>query len=693
MKSLILVLSLWVCFTARSQVLPAPSFDPYLPDYSAVSVWGSDVAVSTKAAFDSAVAVAQSNETQSHRITVTADWIDATTIYLGDWESNGELLHIVFSEGLEFGGRWTFNGTEGVVLSGGAVFAADGTGAQTSTESIRVMGTTQLLVDGLRFGRNHLPGDVTAYALGINSLSQDATLSVVHCEFNGLVEALSLRAGWFYVAENYFADIIDDVMAVQCYTSPAYIYLARNALANMTNDPAYAAFHPDFLQTGGPSDSAGGSYTVQVYANIGLADAGDAYGTQGFFQGDNKSDVVYVSDFRYNIVNINSYRGISVAPGVAQIISHNIITRVPTGSPSTAISQDSFPGIYIHGSTHPTGAVLVDSNIYHHIEDVSGGSITITETNQIELDYRSGTLIADPDSPRVVFPGSSARVDDTGADTGEIIETAPVVANLQDARDWVSTARQPVGGWSAFWGDEIGDPAFWGDDFVPAESGLLRTDGTGRMSWSIGSSGGMRFSFNGPIQVPSFGALVVDDLPLTQGDTAPSSAVDTGSVTWASDGVTLGASASNVSTIRIPSMDTFSLYFEFEQSTSLTGVPVLARLKDGKGGDQMTIRLQTDGDFEIQDPDGLVETSGFTDTQPVSAGTVNRLWVEATQEGALTLTHETGSTAKGTVDLTVPAVSWYNQIEEIELIGNAGGALRIDLLELQRGTSGVNADD
>lgn len=187
----------------------------------------------------------------------------------------------------------------------------------------------------------------------------------------------------------------------------------------------------------------------------------------------------------------------------------------------------------------------------------------------------------------------------------------------------------------------------------PPVSPIVKTDGSGRMKLNSVAAGGMRFSFNGPIQVPSFGAPTVESLPVSGSTT-----LSAGSATedhWHR------------------SLTAFSFSGSYTFNTGWAALSPVVEFLDGNGASQIKLRLQADGDLELQQPDGTQIDA--TNDQPISADTAYTIAVSGTMG--------TGANASITVSvngspvITTSTGEWDNQIEIVRFEENASGSVTI----------------
>lgn len=580
-----------------------------------------------------------------------------------------------------FGGFYISNST--VTVTGCEVYRVrDGLNANDSDMTVTGCDFVQIFEDAITGGRTHwtvddntatlfegvygkrfygtITGVITAGMLLDNGLSGDSkkVLSVVN-----------VAAG--YVEGHY-----------NNYRKPSISETFSDGLGNsieITSDTSeFDGIHGDFFQpllkAGGDSTENKRCYARRNYvyrtSDYTFDTLGQEQNVQGILAQLNGSAYNHAPlDISYNVIAGGQPIGITSNGGSnGQILNNTIIwSEYRVGGADISVSQ----------STNLTISGNVGDNNSGGVIDDDGGNTNVTITDNVFVDGDNGDQLAEYGAI-YTYPQT-------------LVAFAPVLSGVVDLGDAGALTTAGVFRSSTL------------------STGPLRTDGSGRTKWSIGSGGGVRASLVGPIEVPSFGAPVVTALPIDEdaedsGDVKPAGWTDTGSVNWGqtvgtlhgSESLELAAATSNYSTVQIPSTASFSFFCKFEADTSIASLPTVVEFLDGNWDTMITVQIQSDGDLEVRDPDGTLAANGESSGSQVSADTEGNLWIEGAMgtgsDAAIDVTYTTESTVKdGTPDIEVIAGEWNNQIEFIRFKGNAGGTFKVDNIEFAEGTAGISA--
>lgn len=272
-------------------------------------------------------------------------------------------------------------------------------------------------------------------------------------------------AGYRDSRRNLLTDYVDDfyAMGVRGHASHiSWTYSALNVMMDAWDDPATGqTYHPDYAQTGTPSDVAGDEFDLQTYGNIVIGDTYQTSPVQAVnLSKDAGASTRIEADIRDEIYLVNATRG--VWPVDKRFRMERVLMAWPAleGPVPTAIATWTGGPYrqYLRASGNMAGGAgatpIYGPYIAGQAQDDNAGwgglpapvfvaSPTAALGGATAYDQRF------PNMAGLSFNGASLMI-------------PRYLGNrtLQDVRDWVDFTYMPAGGWAA---NGFNAPADWDD--------------------------------------------------------------------------------------------------------------------------------------------------------------------------------------------------------------------------------------
>lgn len=307
---------------------PAPNYDVWDFDESAVAAWNSDVTAGTAAGLASAIQTAMADAgtpgaPKYHRIEWTGGPVGGN-MNLG-FSQPQPVKHSVYilvepsTYYTAFAGELKLGAGISDVKFKGFQFEPTSTnftnGLARCVRLNSAGGGRRVSFRDCRFGKHWSGGAVGTYpeAFG-GSTNKGWELCVKDCDGRGLFQFIDSFSGYMHVENCFVTGLVDDFIAMTVRDNQphkCYLYSARNIVMDFADDPKYSGFHCDFVQTGTPADTNADTYEIQCYGCILIGDTWRAYPVQaGLLQRGGGGAAAFPSDWQDNILLSTGPRGI-----------------------------------------------------------------------------------------------------------------------------------------------------------------------------------------------------------------------------------------------------------------------------------------------------------------------------------------------------------------------------------------------
>lgn len=300
------------------------------------------------------------------------------------------------------------NSVNGSTSIGGGNFRADCFKVQGSTPRVSI-GRCRM---GLRWKGTYSPGE---YPRGVRTDSPNAKITIRYNDLANVFEQASFYSGYFHSIDNFVLGLNDDGIFLTTRNTGnkfAYLYKARDVIADYADDPAFSGNHPDATQTGTSADSSTDAYYVEEHQVVVLGNTRQQYPVHGaFIQPGGGSAAgtfqVKITDCWYLV---SGYRGVGLSDRRSELRrvfcamppTGGVPVQTGAGWGSGNIRQ---PGIWSEAARGAGNTPIFDTVLANKFQNGAGWTQTEAEVVDYKVNIQSFTGAQSYD---VAFPNLDA---------------------------------------------------------------------------------------------------------------------------------------------------------------------------------------------------------------------------------------------------------------------------------------------
>lgn len=300
------------------------------------------------------------------------------------------------------------NSVNGSTSIGGGNFRADCFKVQGSTPRVSV-GRCRM---GLRWKGTYSPAE---YPRGVRTDSANAKITMRDNEFMDVFEQASFYTGYHHSIDNLVFGLNDDGIFLTTRNSGnkfAYLYKARDVIADYADDPAFSGNHPDATQTGTSADASTDAYYVEEHQVVVLGNTRQQYPVHGAFiqPGGGSSAGTFQVKLTDCFYLVSGYRGVGLSDRRSELRrvfcamppTGGVPVQTGAGWGSGNIRQ---PGIWAEAARGAGNTPTFDTVLAHKFQNGSGW----TQTEAEVVDYKVNIqAFSGAQSYDVAFPNLDA---------------------------------------------------------------------------------------------------------------------------------------------------------------------------------------------------------------------------------------------------------------------------------------------
>lgn len=300
------------------------------------------------------------------------------------------------------------NSVNGSTSIGGGQFRADCFKVQGSTPRVSI-GRCRI---GLRWKGTYSPGE---FPRGVRSDSANAKITMNYNDFSDVFEQASFYSGYYHSVDNLVLGLNDDGVFLTTRSSGnkfAYLYKARDVIADYADDPAFSGNHPDATQTGTNADAATDAYFVEEHQVVVIGNTRQQYPVHGAFlqPGGGSAAGTFQAKLTDCFYLVSGYRGVGLSDRRSEL--RRIFCAMPptggvpiqtgAGWGSGNIRQ---PGIWTEAARGAGNTPIFDTVLAHKFQNGSGWSQTEAEVVDYKINIQA---FSGAQSYDVAFPNLAA---------------------------------------------------------------------------------------------------------------------------------------------------------------------------------------------------------------------------------------------------------------------------------------------